>query len=153
MSETGAEVKMTESYMLDAYTYTEAEAYITMRMQEMVSGPFEVVAITKSNVAEVFYFDDAELWFKVKVALIFYDEESGKEKQQNQHYMLEANDVKDAFDKTEMVLKGTISSYVIASITYTKVIDIFRADDIKIPEGVDPSKLRPIAQLDQAEEE
>ncbi|NNE55518.1 MAG: DUF4494 domain-containing protein, partial [Flavobacteriales bacterium] len=127
LSESGAETKVTESYLCDAYTYTEAEGRITMRMNEQVSGAFEVVNIAKSNLAEVFFFDDAEMWFKVKVALIFYDEESGKEKQQNQYYLIEANDVKDAFDKTEKVLTGTINSYVIASITYTKILEVFLA--------------------------
>lgn len=153
LSETGAETKVTESYLVDAYTYTEAEARITMRMRELVSSPFEVVNITKSNLAEVFFNDNADMWFKVKVALIFYDDESGKEKQQNQYYLIESDDVKDAFDKTEKVLEGTISSYVIASITFTKILDVFLSSETTVPEGHDMAKLTPVSNFEGEVEE
>ena len=148
LSEEGAESKVTESYLVDAYTYTEAEARITLRMRELVSSPFEVVNIAKSNLAEVFFNDHGEMWFKIKVALIFFDEDSGKEKQQNQYYLIESDDVKDAYDKTEQVLEGTISSYVIASIAYTKILDVFLSSETTVPEGHDMAKLTPVANFD-----
>lgn len=148
LSEEGAETKVTESYLVDAYTYTEAEARITMRMRELVSTPFEVANITKSNLAEVFFNDTAEMWFKIKVALIFYDDDAGKETQQNQFYLIEADDVKDAYEKTEKVLEGTISSYVIASITYTKILDVFLSSETTVPEGHDMAKLTPVANFE-----
>ena len=148
LSETGAESKVTESYLVDSYTYTEAEARITLRMRELVSSPFEVVNIAKSNLAEVFFNDSGDAWYKVKVALIFYDEDSGKEKQQNQYYLIESTDVKDAYEKAEKVLEGSISSYVVASITFTKILDVFLSSETTVPEGHDMAKLTPIAKLD-----
>lgn len=148
LSETGAESKVTESYLVDSYTYTEAEARITMRMRELVSSPFEVVNISKSNLAEVFFNDSGDAWYKVKVALIFYDEDSGKEKQQNQYYLIESDDVKDAYEKTEKVLEGSISSYVVASITFTKILDVFLSSETTVPEGHDMAKLTPVAKFD-----
>jgi|GEM_PF-296804 len=148
LSETGAESKVTESYLVDSYTYTEAEARITMRMRELVSSPFEVVNIAKSNLAEVFFNDAGDAWYKVKVALIFYDEDSGKEKQQNQYYLIESNDVKDAYEKTEKVLEGSISSYVVASITFTKILDVFLSSETTVPEGHNMAKLTPASNFD-----
>jgi len=145
----GKEVKMIESYLVDAFTYTEAEARIIQRMREQVSGAFEVVNITKSNLADVFFFHDAEMWFKVKISMIFLDEESGKEKQQSQYYLMESNDVMDAFKKTENIMQGTVSNYVIASISYTKIIEVYLAEELAVPEGVSESALQPSAEFQE----
>ncbi len=125
LDESGHEIKATESYLVDAYTYTEAEARITHLMTQQIRGSFQVVNITKNNFSEVVDFDDSDMWFKVKVALIGFDENSGKEKQSNQYILISANDVQDAYLKTQDVFKGTVSGFVIPAVTYTKIIDVF----------------------------
>ena len=77
----GSEEKTTDQLLLDAYTYTEAEARLVGIVTDVCTGPFEVKSITKSNYAEVVRFDTGDKWFRVKVALTSFDERSGKEKQ------------------------------------------------------------------------
>jgi hypothetical protein len=149
----GRETKATDSYLLDAMTYTEAEARIILHMKEMVNGIFEVVNITKSNISEVFFYDDADLWFKVKVAFVSFDEESGKESNSNQFYLMAAEDVNDAFKKTNKVMEGTVSGYVIPSITYTKIKEVFWSEEHKTPEGVSLSSLTPLSNFATVPEE
>lgn len=121
----GGETKVTEQYLLDAYNYTEAESRMLYILEQMGRRPYEVQQITKSNYAEVIRFDDADLWFRTKISFVSLDEKSGEEKSSNQYFLLSANDVRDAFDKVNDFLKTSISGFVIPSINYTKIVDIF----------------------------
>lgn len=141
----GNEGKVTEQYVLDAYNYTEAETRMMYIMDEMGgAGGYEVLQITKSNYQEVFRHEDADLWFRAKVSFVSLDEESGKEKSANQYFLLSAHDVRDCYDKIVEFMKGSISHFVIPSITYTKVVDVFpvsedeRARQALIAQGYTP---------------
>ncbi|MDA0882264.1 MAG: DUF4494 domain-containing protein [Bacteroidetes bacterium] len=125
LDESGKEGKVTDQFLLDAYTYTEAEARMTQIIQEMGVGAYEITHITKSNFAEVLRSDEGDLWFKIKIAFISFDDETGKEKQANQYFLISAHDVKDAYERVEKFMKGTISNFVIPSISYTKIIEVY----------------------------
>lgn len=132
LDDTGREEKATDSYLVNAYTYTEAEARITYLMSQIIRGNFEVQNITKNNFAEVIENEGCDLWFKAKVSLIAFDDETGKEKQSNQNIMIAADDVRDAYDRTAEYMKGSISSFVIPAINYTKIIEAFPYDEEEI---------------------
>ncbi|MGB0423691.1 MAG: DUF4494 domain-containing protein [Flavobacteriales bacterium] len=123
--ENGKEGKVTEQFLLDAYNYTEAEARMTRITKEMGAGIFEITQITKSNYAEVIHNEDGDQWYRVKIAFVSFDEESGKEKQANQYFLIEAYTVKDTYEKVEKFMSGTISNFVIPAISYTKIMDVF----------------------------
>lgn len=150
LDESGKEVKATESYLLDAYSFTEAETRIIDLMTEMITGNFQVVNITKSNLAEVIPSeeDTPEKWFKVKVALIIYDEDSGKEKQSNQYVLIAANDVKDAYERTQESMRGSVSSYVIPSISYTKIVEVFAySEEEQFQHKMEERGLKPMEEM------
>lgn len=121
----GGESKVTEQYLLDAYNYTEAESRMTYLLEQMGRRPYEVQQITKSNYAEVVRYDDGDLWFRVKVSFVSFDENKGEEKSSNQYFLVSAGDVRDAFDKTSDFLKSSMAGYVIPAISYTKLVDVF----------------------------
>lgn len=125
----GDQKTVTEQYVLDAYNYTEAETRMIYLLEQMGARPFEVQQITKSNFSEVIRFDDADLWFKVKISFVSFDENKGEEKSSNQYYLITATDVRDAFDKVNDFLKKSINSFVIPAITYTKIVDVFPLDE------------------------
>ena len=52
MGEDGKEKKMSELYLLDAMSYTEAESRITESLREMIQGDFYIVGLKKSNITE-----------------------------------------------------------------------------------------------------
>lgn len=147
----GNESKVTDLHVLDAYNYTEAETRMTFIMQQISRGPFEVQQITKSNFTEVIRFDDEGHWYRVKVAFVTFVEESGAEKSSNQTFLINASDIRDAYDKVEDFLKHTQASYVISAISYTKILNVYplseedsgdrviRERGLKpVPQNVDP---------------
>jgi hypothetical protein len=125
----GDQKTVTEQHVLDAYNYTEAETRMIYILDQMGARPFEVQQITKSNFSEVIRYDDADLWFKVKIAFVTFDENKGEEKSSNQYYLISATDVRDAYDKVNDFLKKSIQSFVIPAVTYTKIIDVYPLDE------------------------
>jgi len=121
----GNETKVTDLHVLDAYNYTEAETRITFLMQKANTGPFEVQQITKSNFAEVIRFDDTGHWYRAKVAFVSFVDETGEEKSSAQTFLVNGEDIRDVYDKINEFLRHTQTSYVISSISFTKIIEVY----------------------------
>ena|SRR6478609_7735727 len=124
-TEEGVQKVVTESYLIDAISFTEAESRINEKMSEFISEEFIVSNIKLTNISEVHSFDNSDRWFKAKVTLIAYDEATGKEQKSNFYLLTEANDAKDAYDKTVVIMKTTMSDYSIPAITETKIMEVF----------------------------
>ena len=129
VDDSGKEGKVTDQFLLDAYNYTEAEARMTRIIQEMGSGIFEITQITKSAYAEVIRTGEGDQWYRIKIAFISFDEESGKERQANQYFLIEAHNVKDAYERVVKFMEGTISNFVIPGVTFTKIVDVYPMSD------------------------
>ena len=125
----GAEIKATESFVLDAFNYTEAESRMTGICEQEGIRPFEIVHITKSNLVEVIRFEDADQWFKVKIALTSLDEEKGSEKESYQHILLSASDIRDAYDKVRKHMSQVGVGFLIPSISYQKITEVFPLEE------------------------
>lgn len=123
--ETGESKVITETFLLDAVSYTEAEARISEEMKVYTSEEFLIKNIKLANLAEVHPFENSDRWFKVKVALIAYDDESGKEKKSNMYLLIQANDVKEAFDNTTQAMQNTMGEYTIPAISESTIVDVF----------------------------
>lgn len=123
--ETGEQKITTDTYLLDAVSFTEAEARINEEMKAYTSEEFRIMNIKVANFSEVHPFENSDRWFKSKVSLIALDEESGKEKKSNIYLLVQANDVKEAFEHTNTALEDTIGDYTIPSITESPILDVF----------------------------
>ncbi len=123
--ETGEQKLTSETYLLDAVSYTEAEARLTQEMKSLTEEDFKIMNIKVANFAEVHPFENSDRWFKVKVALVAIDEESGKERKTNQYLLVQANDVKEAFENSMQVLQNTMGDYSIPAISESPIIDVF----------------------------
>ena len=117
----------TEPFLVDAISYTEAEKRITEEMSVYISEGEEILItnIKVANYAEIHPFEKADRWFKAKVSLIAYDQESGKERKTNQYLLVQANDIKEAFENTTHVMKDTMGEYSIPAISESPIIDVF----------------------------
>lgn len=124
-NETGYQKIVTELFLVDAISYTEAEGRITEQAKQFVSGEFKVTNIRATNYAEVHPSDEGDYWFKSKVSLIAYDEETGKERKTNINLLVQANDAKHAYENTIKAMKNTMGEYSIPSISETKIIEFF----------------------------
>lgn len=121
----GGQKVTTEPYLVDAISYTEAESRINEEMAAYVSEEFKITNIKVANYAEIHPFENADRWFKSKVSLIAFDEESGKERKTNMYLLVQANDVKEAYDNTVSVMKGTMGDYTIPAISESPIMDVF----------------------------
>jgi hypothetical protein len=123
--ETGEQKVTTETYLLDAISYTEAEARINEEMAAYTNEEFFITNIKVANFSEVHPFENSDRWFKSKVALIAFDENSGKERKTNMYLLIQANDVKEAYDNTIQAMKGTMGDYTIPVISESPIMDVF----------------------------
>jgi len=123
--ETGEQKMTTDTYLLDAVSYTEAEARISEEMMAYTSEDFRIMNIKVANFSEVHPFENSDRWFKAKVSLVALDEESGKEKKTNIYLLVQANDVKEAFENTTQAMEETMGDYTIPSITESPILDVF----------------------------
>lgn len=119
--------KVPEIYLVDALSFTEAEARIIEEMTPFITGSFEVSDIKRAKYNELFFCeeDSADRWFKSKVYFVILDEKSGKEKKTANTFLVQAGDLKDAVKKLEEGLKGSMMDYVIAIMAETNIMDVF----------------------------
>ncbi|MEJ1221234.1 DUF4494 domain-containing protein [Sediminicola sp. 1XM1-17] len=125
VQETGEQKVTTETYLLDAISYTEAEARINEEMATLTSEEFLITNIKVANFSEVHPVENSDRWFKSKVALIAFDENTGKERKTNIYMLVQANDLKEAYDNTIEAMKGTTGDYTVPAITESPIMDVF----------------------------
>ncbi len=123
--ETGEQKLTSETYLLDAISFTEAETRITEEMAAYTSEEVLITNIKVANLSEVHPFENSDRWFKSKVSLMAIDEKSGKEKKSNMYMLVQANDVKEAFENTTQAMDNTMGDYSIPAITESPIVDVF----------------------------
>ena len=125
--EDGTEKVVSETYVVDALSFTEAESSIIDEMSVYVSGEFHVSGITKSAFGEIFFsdVDDDDKWYKAKLTFITIDEKTGKEKRTNTNYLVQAGSFNAAVKNVEQVMGTTMVDYVIANMSETKIMDVY----------------------------
>ena len=121
----GREKPVTENFLLDAVSFTDAEARIIAQMQTMVRGEFTVCDIKKSKIAEVFPYEIGEWWYRVTINLTTIDEDAGKEKKLRTFYLIEADDIQEALTRLEESLSFLIVPYVVSAISVSQIADVF----------------------------
>ena len=128
MQENGSVKKVNEPYLVDALTFTEAEARIIEEMTPFISGEFSISAVKKTKVSEIFFDDSADKYYMVKVNFITLDEKSGVEKKSASFILTQANDLEGALERFKEGMQGTMADYDIASITETPLMDVYPLD-------------------------
>jgi len=123
--ENGIQKRVTEPYLVDALSFTEAEARIIEEMKPNVSGEFIVANIKRERIAELFFNENGDRYYKIKVFFISLDEINGTEKRTAVQMMAQASDIKEAIAVLENGMKGTMVDYVIASVSETMIMDVF----------------------------
>lgn len=125
--EDGMQKMVTETYVVDAFTFGEAEEAITKEMAAFVSGEFNVKNITPANYGEIFFSDNAndDKWYKAKLTFITVDEKTAKEKRTNTNYLVQAGSFNAAVKNVEQVMGTTMVDYVIANMAETKIMDVY----------------------------
>ena len=126
--ESGLIKKTTETYLVDALSFTEAEKRFIEEIEPFMSGEFMVTDIKRARITDLF--DSVDLnddhWFKARIAYISIDEKTAVEKRIVQSALVQANDFHRALARLDEGMKGTLGEWVIVSITETAIIDVFK---------------------------
>lgn len=126
--EDGLQKQVVEQYVVDALSFAEAEQRITEEMSAYISGEFEVADVKKAAYKEVFFDDDnaaSDRWYKAKLDFITIDERTEKEKRSRVTYLVQATNLNRAMKNVDTVMGGTMIDYDAASISDTKLVDVF----------------------------
>lgn len=125
--ENGMQKKITEPYLVDALSFTEAEARIIEEMTPYISGEFAVKGVKLAGYSELFPSEEesADRWFKCRLSFITLDEKSGAEKRTFSNVLVQASDLRDAIKKLDEGMKGTMADYQIASVAETAIMDVY----------------------------
>ena len=123
--ENGMQKKVTEPYLVDALSFTEAEARIIHEITPFMNGEFEIATVKKGRINEMFFDEDGDKWFRCKVNFITLDEKSGMEKKTASTMMVQAKDLPWALTGLTQGMLGTLADYEIASIAETQIMDVY----------------------------
>ena len=125
MLETGQQKKVNEPYLVDALSFTEAEARIIEEISPFISGEFSVSAVKRTRIAEIFFDETGDRWYNVKYNINTIDERSGVEKKTSVLTLVQASEFQKAVDNFMENMKGTMADFEIASVTETAIMDVF----------------------------
>ena len=121
----GMSKKVTEPYLVDALSFTEAEARIIEEITPFISGEFEVSNVKKAKINEMFFDETGDRWFKCKVNFLTIDEKSGAEKKTESIMYVQANDIENALKTLTKGMSGSLANYEITAISETMIMDVF----------------------------
>lgn len=148
MQSNGAVKRLTEYYLVDALTFTEAEARIIQEQTPFVSGDMDVVSIKRTNFCEVVYdkgnfasgveaeaqkilgqnknaADTADKWFRAKLNFVTIDEKTARERKTSSHFIVNAGSLDAARTIMHNHMKGTMADYEIATLDETRIMDVY----------------------------
>ena len=127
--EDGTIKKVTEVYVVDALSFSEAEKRITDEMSSYVSGELEICNLKIAPYKEIFFadsdFDLADEWYKAKLAFITIDEKTDKEKKTSVNYLVNAGSFNLALKNINEIMEGTMIDYQTCNLTETNIMDVF----------------------------
>ena len=128
--ENGLNKSITEQYVVEAFTFTDAERVITDKMISEIGGEFSVVAEKIANFKEIFSSEnvsDIVKWYKVKIQSIEMRDD-GREKKINETYLVSAGSV-EAARKVASGIEYSILDHEIVSIVETPFLDVFYMEE------------------------
>ena len=132
MLDTGIQKTVTEPYLVDALSFTEAEARIIEEIKPYISGEFTISDIKRAKFSDTFFNETGDRYFRAKLYYITLDEKSGAEKKTAVNMLVQATILKEAVEIIETEMKKTMIDYSIASITETALMDVFPYSGDKI---------------------
>ena len=117
---------VTEPYLVDALSFTEAEARIIEEMQPYMSGEFTVSDIKRVKFSDTFFNETGDRYYKAKLYFITLDEKSGAEKKTAVNMLVQATTLKEAVETVEAEMGKTMIDYTLASVNETAIMDVFK---------------------------
>jgi len=127
VQEDGKEKKVTESYLVDALSFTECEKRIIEEIKLFISGEFEVYSIARTKYEDIIEIEtDSNIsWYKTKLVFTSMDD-NGKEKQEIHYMLVEGTNIDNAKDNLDEFMKTTMADFKVVTISETPIMDIYK---------------------------
>lgn len=126
IAENGKQKKVTEKYLVDALSFTEAEARTTAERRPYISGDFTVKTAKRTKIAEVFNLG-ADRYYLYKVAFITIDEKTANIKRTISQILVGSQSFDNSIKEFNEGMKGTMADYEIVSIAETPILEVYTA--------------------------
>lgn len=139
MMENGIVKKVTEAFLVDALSFTEAEARIIEEQTPFISGEFSVSAVKRTKISEIFRDDRADKWYLAKVAFITIDEKTAAEKRAISQILVAGSSFDGAYDNFKDGMKGVMGDFDLVSLNETPLLDVY-SREYKSQEDKDKEK-------------
>lgn len=123
--ENGITKRITETYLVDAYSHAEAESRIVKEVEPYISGEFMVSSVRRVNYTEIFTSETSDYWWELKIYFITLDEKTGAEKRVNASVLVNGDEIKDAISTLREGMKGSMADYGIAEAKMSSILDVF----------------------------
>ncbi len=146
--EKGRATNVSEQYLVDALSFTEAEARIYEKLGSVISGEFFINNISKSNLTDVFYYEDADVWYKCKMTYALEVEGSGKEKKVVNYVLLTAANAKQAYERVYESLNNMLVEFQVPDVVESPIAEVFPADREEDTRQEAPDNWRPLQNED-----
>lgn len=130
--EDGALKRITEAFLFDAMSFTEAEARAMEDVAMAIKGEVLVTGITKTELADVIHYGDCDIWYKVKVSFVSYDADTEKEKRMANNVLVNAPDIMEAIKRTNDNFKDSVSSFEVVAAAISPIVEIYAYDDSEV---------------------
>jgi len=125
MQGSGVQKTVTEPYLVDVLSFTEAESRIIEEIKPYISGEFSIADIKRVKYNETFFNETGDRYYKAKLYFITLDEKSGAEKKTAVNMLVQASTLKEALDIVDTEMKKTMIDYSVAALTETAIMDVF----------------------------
>ena len=137
-------IKITEVYLVDAVSYTDAEARIYSTVASNTPD-FHLFGLSRMKLQEVYFVEDgAETWYKVKVNFMSFDEKSQKEKRTPFNMLINAENPMEAYQLISERL-GTVEDYQITDINITNILEVIPYEEVD--EKLKHGNFKPLAEV------
>lgn len=147
-NEQGLLKNVSEQYLVDAVSFTEAEARIYDMLGSTIRGDFQVTNISKSNFVDVFYYEDIDIWHKCKITYVIADADSGKEKKVTQYMLVTAHDAKEAYERIHESLNNMLVTFRVPDVTESPIVEVFPYEKDEELNPPIPANLKPLKQVE-----
>jgi len=115
--------RVSQKYIVNAYSFTDAEAKITAEVGAHIRGAFEIKKIQQKRYEDLYLTESQPFgtYYECKVDAVISDADTGKDKKSTFKFIVEADNLGAAFefmrqDLDERGVKATISAVVDAEI-------------------------------------
>ncbi|WP_320003940.1 DUF4494 domain-containing protein [Shiella aurantiaca] len=140
-----------EPYLVDAMSFTEAEARMYEELGTLIRGEMQVSSMSKANISEVFRYEDSDTWFKCKITYVITDGDSAMEKKVTNYFLVSAHDVKQAYERIYESLNNMLVSFEVPDVVKSPIVEVFEFIGSDEREAAVPKGFTPLSELQEKE--